>query len=120
MLNRVAARLHPPNARGARGMSAKSSIDTGVITTRLKALSQEGALQILVVDDDELERALIADRLELRGFRVAHAANGEQALAILERQSIPVILLDWQMPVMTGIELTESLRNRGMTDNYVI
>jgi CheY-like chemotaxis protein len=101
-------------------MSANNSIDTGAITTRLRALSTEAALKILVVEDDELARALISDRLEQRGFLVSQAADGGEALQLLERQSFPVVLVDWTMPVMDGIELTQHLRNLGMQDTYVV
>jgi DNA-binding response OmpR family regulator len=96
------------------------TIEMGAVTGRLRALSQDMQLTILIVDDDELERLLIADRLEARGFEVVRAANGAEALALLEDRLIPVLLVDWSMPVMNGIELTERLRARGMDDSYII
>jgi two-component system OmpR family response regulator len=101
-------------------MAEEDTIDMGAVTGRIRALAKGMQLCILVVDDDELERELIADRLQGRGFDVAHAANGKEALALLADRSFPVLLVDWQMPVMGGIELTEKLRNRGMTDSYII
>ena len=101
-------------------MSQDNSIDAGAITTRLRALADEVPLTLLVVDDDELERALISDRLEHRGIHVLQASNGQEALALLEAQTIQVLIVDWMMPEMDGIELTESLRARGMGDLYVI
>lgn len=98
----------------------EDSIDTGAVTGKLKALAQDMRLKVLVVDDDELERLLVADRLEARGFEVARAANGVEALAKLEGQSFPVILADWLMPVMSGIELTEKLRASGVDESYII
>jgi len=101
-------------------MMEEDSIDTGAVTGKLKALAQDMRLKVLVVDDDELERLLVADRLEARGFEVARAANGVEALAKLEGQSFPVILADWLMPVMSGIELTEKLRASGVDESYII
>lgn len=98
----------------------EDTIEMGAVTGRLKALARDMNLTILVVDDDELERALISDRLESRGFEVVRAANGAEALALLEGRVIPVLLVDWSMPVMNGIELTERLRARGMDDSYII
>jgi CheY-like chemotaxis protein len=49
----------------------------------------------------------------LLGLDVRRAANGAEALKILEGEWFPVILTDWQMPVMDGIELTERVRARG-------
>ena len=101
-------------------MKDEDTIEMGAVTGRLRALAQDMNLTILIVDDDELERALISDRLEARGFEVARAANGAEALTLLEGPVIPVLLVDWSMPVMNGIELTERLRARGMEDSYII
>jgi CheY-like chemotaxis protein len=102
-------------------MKDEDTIEMGAVTGRLRALAQDMNLTILIVDDDDLERILISDRLEARGFEVARAANGAEALELLEsRPVIPVLLVDWSMPVMTGIELTERLRARGMDDSYII
>jgi CheY-like chemotaxis protein len=101
-------------------MARDNSIDAGAITTRLRTLSDEMPLTVLVVDDDELERALISDRLEHRGFQVAQASNGTEALDLLGALTIQVLIVDWMMPAMDGIELTERLRARGMSDLYVI
>lgn len=101
-------------------MKDEDTIEMGAVTGRLRALAQDMNLTILIVDDDELERILISDRLEARGFEVQRAANGAEALTLLEGPVIPVLLVDWSMPVMTGIELTERLRARGMDDSYII
>lgn len=101
-------------------MDEEHTIDTGAVTGKLRALARDMRLKILVVDDDELEMALVADRLEDSGFEVARAVNGAEAFAKLEGQSFPVILVDWLMPVMDGIELTKRLRACGMDESYVI
>ena len=101
-------------------MKDEDTIEMGAVTGRLRALAQDMNLTILIVDDDELERALLSDRLEARGFEVARAANGAEALALLEGPVIPVLLVDWSMPVMNGIELCERLRARGMDESYII
>jgi DNA-binding response OmpR family regulator len=101
-------------------MSDEIGIDTGVMTLRLRALAAESPLPLLVVDDDELARALVCDRLKSRGFQVLEAADGREAMALLEQQPFRVLLLDWRMPTMDGIELTKELRARGLTDPYVI
>jgi CheY-like chemotaxis protein len=92
----------------------------GSVTARIIALARSTQAKILVVDDDELELALVCDRLQSCGLEVRQAANGEQALEALRKEWFPVIVTDWQMPVMSGIELTERLREQGSTDTYVI
>jgi DNA-binding response OmpR family regulator len=101
-------------------MEHEDTIDMGAVTGKLRALSQDMQLKILVVDDDDLERSLVADQLQVRGFEVERAADGAQALSMLESQAFPVILVDWSMPVMDGIELTKRMRAIGMDDSYVI
>jgi DNA-binding response OmpR family regulator len=96
------------------------TIHTGSVTRRILALARDSAAKILVVDDDDLELALICDRLEHCGFEVRRAENGEAALKILKDEWFPVMITDWQMPVMSGIELTEQVREQGITDTVVI
>ena len=60
---------------------------------------------VLVVEDDEGLRDMMAQLLTLEGFQTATVANGQEALAYLHTSSIPeVILLDLMMPVMDGWE----------------
>ena len=101
-------------------MKDEDTIEMGAVTGRLRALAKDMRLTILIVDDDELERILISDRLEARGFDVTRAANGAEALDLLEGPCIPVLLVDWSMPVMSGLELTQRLRARGVDDSYII
>lgn len=76
--------------------------------------------RILLVDDDELELELMADRLRALGFETHTVSDGSAALALLRTQSFPVVITDWQMPHMDGIRLTESLRGQGDSDTYII
>ncbi len=69
--------------------------------------------RILLVDDDELELELMADRLKALGFETHTVSDGSAALDLLRTQSFPVVITDWQMPRMDGIRLTENLRNQG-------
>jgi DNA-binding response OmpR family regulator len=90
------------------------------VATRMSVLTRALPMRILVVDDDELELTLMADRLVGSGFEVERASNGEEALRLLARQWMPVVITDWQMPVMDGIQFTQELRSRGVEDTYVI
>lgn len=76
--------------------------------------------RILLVDDDDLELELMADRLKALGFETYTASDGAAALELLQFQSFPVVITDWQMPRMDGIQLTESLRERGDDQTYII
>jgi PleD family two-component response regulator len=90
------------------------------MATRLSVLTRALPMRILLIDDDELELELLSDRLRSAGFQTVCAADGEQALAQLAKQWYPVVITDWQMPVMDGIAFTETLRDRGFLDTYVI
>lgn len=65
---------------------------------------------ILVVDDDASHRALLCDVLEEMGYSTLEAANGREALDLLERQMPLAVLLDLRMPVMSGWALLEALQ----------
>jgi CheY-like chemotaxis protein len=68
------------------------------------ALDSSGS-HVLLVDDDRDVREMLAALLELEGYRVTVAVNGQEALALLQSGPPPsVILLDLLMPVMDGFE----------------
>ena len=66
--------------------------------------------KVLIVDDDESIRIACAQTLELAKFRVALAANGEEALELASRESFDVALLDLMMPGVPGMEVLKRLR----------
>ena len=70
----------------------------------------------LIVDDSRVIRKVSRHILETLGFEVSEASNGKEALEFCDRSMPDVILLDWNMPVMTGIEFIVALRNREAGD----
>jgi len=70
---------------------------------------------ILVVDDEPNIRQLIALVLAREGYRVETAASGHECLERVHRQSPALILLDLQMPGLTGVEVIERLRAEATT-----
>lgn|SRR5512145_1683980 len=73
-------------------------------------MSADPPLRALVVDDSAVIRELIAVNLELEGFEVTTADDGESALEIANDVRPDVITLDVMMPRMTGFEAVERLR----------
>ena len=65
---------------------------------------------ILVVDDDEGNREILARRLRRQAYRVAVAAGGRQALETLERTAVDLVLLDVMMPDMDGYAVLQRLK----------
>ncbi len=66
----------------------------------------------LVVDDSRAMRAILRSILQNLGFQVAEAGNGREALDKLNEIGPPdVALVDWNMPVMTGIDFVKAVRS---------
>jgi CheY-like chemotaxis protein len=64
---------------------------------------------VLVVDDEEPIRTSVAEILRSAGYSVVEAADGQDALDMLESGSVSVLLLDIRMPRRTGIEVLQAL-----------
>ena len=67
---------------------------------------------ILVVDDDPDIREVLKDRLESLGYNVFSGASGVEALELLEKQNPQIVLLDIEMPEMSGLEALKEIRKR--------
>jgi class 3 adenylate cyclase len=70
----------------------------------------ETGARLLVADDNKVNRLLLARNLELLGHQVRKAENGRIALEMLQRETFDLLLLDMEMPEMTGFEVLEHLR----------
>ena len=73
--------------------------------------------KILVVDDMSTMRKIVTNVLRMSGFNkdlIQEAEDGEKAWSILESQPIDLIVSDWNMPNMTGIELLRKVRTNGL------
>jgi DNA-binding response OmpR family regulator len=66
--------------------------------------------RILIVEDDEDVRALIAHKLRRAGHDVSEAGDGEQGLAAARAETPDLMVLDWMMPKLTGIEVCAQIR----------
>ena len=83
------------------------------------AVVSDRAIQhVLIVDDSRGQRLIVEAGLRGHGFTVHHAASGEAALALCAGQPIDLVLSDWMMAGMTGIEFCRALRATPM-DRYV-
>ena len=69
-----------------------------------------GTAQLLVVDDNKVNRLLLSRNLELMGHRVTMAENGRVALATLRHGGCDLVLLDIEMPEMDGFQVLEQIR----------
>ena len=71
--------------------------------------------KILCVDDELLNRIILRDALEPHGYEVLDATNGLEALAVLEREPIDVVLLDINMPEMDGLTACRHIKSSEST-----
>jgi two-component system, OmpR family, phosphate regulon response regulator PhoB len=71
--------------------------------------------KVLVVEDEEAISQLLAYNLEREGFRVDVAPDGDEALVAVSEARPDLVLLDWMLPNVSGIELCRQLRARGDT-----
>ena len=68
-------------------------------------------VEILIADDEPNQIELMKFNLEKNGFLINSAYNGEQALEIIYEKKIDLLIVDWMMPKMSGIELCRILRS---------
>lgn len=76
--------------------------------------------RILVVDDHAAIRALLKNLLEEDGFHVAEAQTGRQALTSIEQQCPDLVLMDVKLPDLTGIDVLQQLKTRGIKTNVIL
>jgi signal transduction histidine kinase/DNA-binding response OmpR family regulator len=91
---------------------------TDAAEIEIQAPAQQGdairkTFSVLVVDDDENNRFVLSGLLDVKEHRVQEAADGVQALALLTEQSVDVVLVDLEMPGLSGIELVRYIRALG-------
>lgn len=75
---------------------------------------------ILIVEDEEALATLLQYNLDKEGYRIALARDGEEALALAAEQTPDLVVLDWMLPKVSGIEVCRRLRARGETRNTPI
>ncbi|MBC8507060.1 MAG: diguanylate cyclase [Chloroflexi bacterium] len=75
-------------------------------------------MEVLIVEDDRISQKLLSKTLSNLGYSVLETANGRQAWEKLKTGEIQLVITDWLMPEMDGLELTRAIRNADLI-NYV-
>ncbi|MFN3537857.1 MAG: response regulator, partial [Brevundimonas sp.] len=75
---------------------------------------------ILVFEDEDALATLLQYNLEKEGYKVSVASDGEEGLMQAEEETPDLVLLDWMMPKVSGIEVCRRLRGRAETRNVPI
>ncbi len=70
---------------------------------------------VLIVEDEAAQLEVLSYNVSSEGFRVVTAKDGDEALLIVEEQHPDVIILDWMLPNVSGIEVCRQLKSRGST-----
>jgi len=76
--------------------------------------------QILLVEDEPAQREILAYNLESEGFDVRRAENGEEAILLIAEALPDLVILDWMMPLLSGIEVCRQLKTREETRNIPV
>ena len=79
-----------------------------------------GQPTVLVVEDEPAQREVLGYNLEAEGFRVVRAENGEDGLLLVDEEQPDIIVLDWMLPNVSGIEVCRQLKTRTETRNVPI
>ena len=72
-------------------------------------------MQVLLVEDEPAQREVLAYNLEAEGYAVRRAENGEEAMMLIDEAAPDLIILDWMMPLMSGIEVCRRVKSRAET-----
>ena len=70
---------------------------------------------VMVVEDEPAQQEILGYNLEAEGFRVVRALNGEEALLVLAEEKPDIVVLDWMLPNLSGIEVCRQIKMRPET-----
>lgn len=77
-------------------------------------------MAILVVDDEDLIRGMVATYLSRRGYHIHEAKDGAEALEFVERMAPDIVLLDMHMSGLNGIDVLRELRQRCYAGKVIV
>ncbi len=83
-------------------------------------MGEPGKPSVLIVEDESALCTLLRYNLEREGYRVFEARNGDEALIVAAETSPDLIVLDWMLPELSGIEVCRRLRAKGGSRNVPI
>lgn len=75
---------------------------------------------VMVVEDEPAQRTVLVYNLEAEGYQVVQAEDGEEALLLLEEERPDVVILDWMLPSVSGIEICRQIKTRKDTKSLPV
>ena len=75
---------------------------------------ESASLKVLVVDDEQISLEIASAAVSTAGYEVVTAANGEDAWRVIRDQNVRLVLSDWQMPGMDGLQLCQKVRSEAL------
>jgi CheY-like chemotaxis protein len=101
-------------SHGAFAYLIKEPTTTGLEAAfdRLKAFTTARTKRLLVIEDNEIERAAVVDLLAYKDIEIVTAGTGAEALSVLDSLPVDCVVLDLRLPDMSGFELLEVLGGR--------
>lgn len=100
-----------PEALRANATAAAASPTVGQTTADDNPGASAGSRRVLVVDDDLVMRKVLKSLLSNAGYEVFCADNGLQAVRLLNDVGAQIVITDWEMPVMDGLQLCREIRH---------
>jgi signal transduction histidine kinase/CheY-like chemotaxis protein/HPt (histidine-containing phosphotransfer) domain-containing protein len=100
-----------PLAYAAADFSAANTAAAPLAELHADTHPTASLIRVLLVEDDLLNRKIVGRMLVKGGCEPVEAHDGAHALALLAQQSFDVVLMDWQMPMMDGLECTRRMRS---------
>src|SRR5690606_30346636 len=87
-------------------------------TTKKPVSPNIAGASILVVEDNDSARRMVSDLLRAIGFdRLLQARSGEEAIALIEGHNPDILLVDWGLPGMSGLELVSQIRRAAVMED---
>src|ERR1700685_3362902 len=83
-------------------------------------MAENGEPSVMVVEDESALSTLLRYNLEREGYRVFEAKDGEEALIVADEIKPDLVVLDWMLPQLSGIEVCRRMRGRGHLRNVPI
>jgi two-component system, sensor histidine kinase and response regulator len=106
-----------PVTRSALRESIQEAFGLSMLSTDTSSeqrFSRFGPLPVLLVEDNEINRQLARELLEVSGLIVTTASNGQEAVELLSHNIYELVLMDIRMPVLDGLEATKTIRRNGL------